>query len=132
MWDLPGPGIEPVSPALAGGFLTTAPPGKSLGVNEVFVALHETQKNSFEIYMYFRGQQKSSGLTSSHTIDKLILAYLFTKKNARFVKWKRAGWCNRLATCSFDHIDFFSSYSFYSGSKKCPGLSDRGHGSASR
>ena len=29
MWDLPGPGIEPVSPTLAGGFLTTAPPGKS-------------------------------------------------------------------------------------------------------
>ena len=30
MWDLPGPGLEPMSPALAGGFLTTAPPGKSL------------------------------------------------------------------------------------------------------
>ena len=30
MWDLPGPGIKPMSPALAGGFLTTAPPGKSL------------------------------------------------------------------------------------------------------
>ena len=29
MWGLPGPGIKPVSPALAGGFLTTAPPGKS-------------------------------------------------------------------------------------------------------
>ena len=29
MWDLPGLGIEPVSPALAGGFLTTAPLGKS-------------------------------------------------------------------------------------------------------
>ena len=29
MWDLPGPGLEPVSPALAGGFLITAPPGKS-------------------------------------------------------------------------------------------------------
>ena len=29
MWDLPRPGIEPVSPALAGGFLTTVPPGKS-------------------------------------------------------------------------------------------------------
>ena len=27
-WDLPGPGIEPVSPALAGRFLTTGPPGK--------------------------------------------------------------------------------------------------------
>ena len=32
MWDLPGPGIEPVSPALAGGFLTAAPPGKSQDV----------------------------------------------------------------------------------------------------
>ena len=28
MWDLPRSGLEPVSPALAGGFLTTAPPGK--------------------------------------------------------------------------------------------------------
>ena len=30
MWDLPGPGLEPVSTALAGGFLTTAPPGKNI------------------------------------------------------------------------------------------------------
>ena len=28
MWDLPGPGLDPVSPALADRFLTTAPPGK--------------------------------------------------------------------------------------------------------
>jgi len=28
-WDLPGPGIKPVSPALQGGLLTTGPPGKS-------------------------------------------------------------------------------------------------------
>ena len=30
MWDLPGPGLKLVSPTLAGGFLTTAPPGMSL------------------------------------------------------------------------------------------------------
>ena len=29
-WDLPRPGLEPVSPASAGGFSTTAPPGKPL------------------------------------------------------------------------------------------------------
>ena len=29
MWDLPRPGLKPMSPALAGRFLTTAPPGKS-------------------------------------------------------------------------------------------------------
>ena len=29
MWDLLRPGLKPVSPAMAGRFLTTAPPGKS-------------------------------------------------------------------------------------------------------
>ena len=36
IWDLPGPGLEPMSPALAGGFLTTTPPGKSLSFWMVF------------------------------------------------------------------------------------------------
>ena len=34
--DLPGPGIEAVSPALAGGFFTAEPPGKPMvgtGIN---------------------------------------------------------------------------------------------------
>ena len=30
MWDLPGAGIEPVSPALARRLFTTEPPGKSI------------------------------------------------------------------------------------------------------
>ena len=30
MWDLPRPGLEPVTPALAGRFSTTVPPGKPL------------------------------------------------------------------------------------------------------
>ena len=29
-WDPPGPGLKPMSPVLAGGFLTTAPPGMPL------------------------------------------------------------------------------------------------------
>ena len=37
MWNLPWPGIEPVSPALAAGFLSTVPPGKS-GIN-IFMAI---------------------------------------------------------------------------------------------
>ena len=32
MWALPRPGIKPVSPALAGEFLTTGPPGKSSSI----------------------------------------------------------------------------------------------------
>ena len=42
MWDLLGPGIEPVSSALAGRFLTTGPPAKSLALilsTVIFTAL---------------------------------------------------------------------------------------------
>ena len=52
MWDLPGPGIEPVSPALAGGFLTTEPPGKSR---------HE----------FFKMQTKQSDVLESHLGERL-------------------------------------------------------------
>ena len=38
MWDLRGPGLELMSPALAGGFLTTAPPGKPN--NEYFLSIN--------------------------------------------------------------------------------------------
>ena len=52
MWDLPGPGIEPVSPALAGGFLTNAPPGKlpvhlSLNDTTVCPGIHGTNLGVF-------------------------------------------------------------------------------------
>ena len=36
MWNLSGPGIKPVLLALAGGFLTTGPAGKSLGMYPLF------------------------------------------------------------------------------------------------
>ena len=32
MWDLPRPGLEPMSPALAGRFSTTVPPGNPLSL----------------------------------------------------------------------------------------------------
>ena len=41
MWDPPRPGLEPVSPALAGRFSTTAPPGKpSAHIFKVGIILH--------------------------------------------------------------------------------------------
>ena len=41
MWDLPRPGLEPVSPALAGRFSTAAPPGKPwISVSISFLILY--------------------------------------------------------------------------------------------
>ena len=42
MWDLPRPGLEPVSPALAGRFSTTAPPGKPQSVHILSSILYYT------------------------------------------------------------------------------------------
>ena len=37
MWGLPRSGIEPVSPALVGGFFATEPPGKpGMGAYDIF------------------------------------------------------------------------------------------------
>ena len=54
MWDLPRPGLEPVSPALAGRFSTTAPPGKP---NAVILIIFFTQKISI-IYTDIRAPSK--------------------------------------------------------------------------
>ena len=43
MWDLPGPGIEPVSPALAGGFFTSEPPGKP-GSKDLIIPVSQLTK----------------------------------------------------------------------------------------
>ena len=44
MWDLPGTGIEPLTPALAGGFFTTEPPGKSFFTDYIHQS-HLVNKN---------------------------------------------------------------------------------------
>ena len=52
MWDLPGPGLKPVSPASAGRFLTTAPPGKPqpnfycMGAGVTFGALRSPSRRA--------------------------------------------------------------------------------------
>ena len=48
MWDLPGPGLEPMSPALAGRFSTTAPPVKSLNTTLVEGADKRRERRSRE------------------------------------------------------------------------------------
>ena len=40
MWNHPRSGIEPVSPALAGEFFTTEPPGKPLKVSVIPLTDH--------------------------------------------------------------------------------------------
>ena len=54
MWGLPRPGLEPVSPALAGRFSTTAPPGKPTEIYfDSITICNYIIKTTFEaIYFY--------------------------------------------------------------------------------
>ena len=52
MWDLPRPGLEPVSPALVGRFSTTAPPGKPQQLLLDIYFIHITVYMSIPISQY--------------------------------------------------------------------------------
>ena len=91
MWDLPRPGLKPVSPALAGRFSTTAPPGKPCISSfvrclfksfvhfsvELFLelsfksSLHILGKSSFIRYIFSKYSHLACGL-SSHSLDSVF------------------------------------------------------------
>ena len=49
MWDPPRPGLEPVSPALAGRFSTTAPPGKPYYIFKKYCSKAAAQQQQQEL-----------------------------------------------------------------------------------
>ena len=75
MWDLPRPGIEPVSHTLAGEFLTTGPPGKSLFFKSTSFGENDRQRVEME-------QGKSEN--DRELLDKSM--------GYRMVTWIGLGW----------------------------------------
>ena len=68
MWDLPRPGLEPVSPALAGRFSTTAPPGKPCPV------LLSKPWNSKKIIIAFQNMHHYISCLLPHNFLSIIMA----------------------------------------------------------
>ena len=68
MWNLPGPGTELMSPALAGGFLTTAPPGKSSALNSFLLHFFCCDSSPYVVSLY--------GVLSSHWLS-IFLSFSF-------------------------------------------------------
>ena len=91
-WDLPNPGIRPMSPALAGGFFTTEPPGK-------------TQK--WFLWFYFL-----------YTINVLV-AYSQPCPKMTWVGWcisVPTPHCNRVSTTEsaiWDHVHILKKHLMY-------------------
>ena len=61
MWDLPRPGLEPVSPALAGRLSTTAPPGKDppSALMQPFILYNHSTLYFFNIFFVTKDKKKT-------------------------------------------------------------------------
>ena len=87
MWDLPSPGSEPTSPALAGAFISTVLPGKSLillfnqsgnyGIIAVTITSVPHHKETFGV-LYFQSQKVIYGSLSGPGKVRHFLLGCFT------------------------------------------------------
>ena len=77
MWDLPRPGLEPVSPALAGRFSTTAPPGKP--PYWIFVSAHF---NVWELLLLLFSKYLLSTTSCSYFMN--AMSYLTASINGKY------------------------------------------------
>ena len=79
MCDLPRSGLEPVSPALAGGFLTSAPPGKPPAFLKninffIYVWLHWVLVAACEIFVVAGGLLSSCGARAPEHVGSIVTA----------------------------------------------------------
>ena len=85
MWDLPRPGLEPVSPALAGRFSTTAPPGKPLGCNLKLLIFFLMLLQGFDV-------QSKYGFLFPPFL--LLFSFLILLRNGQYQKLNKELLCN--------------------------------------
>ena len=84
MWDSPGPGMEAVSPALAGRFPTTGPPGKS----SIFSFVHFSIVGHWFAKMagWMAARPRDASSAESYTVSPVSIA------TSEIAQW-----------CSFNH-----------------------------
>ena len=96
MWDLPRPGLEPVSPALAGRFSTTAPPGKP----ETFFLIFST-----EIHL--------NGFTNSHC-NQMKLVFCGFNSSSDLIVFESMMRQSHLSICFYGLKSQFCTVDIYS------------------
>ena len=93
MWDLLRPGLKPVSPALAGGFLTTVPPGKSL--HRVLVAaggLFSCGMRTLSCGMHVGSSSLTRDQTPAPCIGNTVLSIVPPGKSPNYTYLKCTVW----------------------------------------
>ena len=93
-WDLPGPGLEPVSPALAGRLSTTEPPGKPWGYywwrNREFMCPTQS-KWPFRVLPRRHGSNVTYVILSSLHLCKGVSDLIFNMWRTGILRWLVSG-----------------------------------------
>ena len=87
MWDLPVPGLEPVFPALAGRFVSTAPPGKPCTLTLDWCHM-----------LYWMLLSKDCAKHNSSNID-LAERRIWLLDVSRCIAWHDSSGCNDVFLC---------------------------------
>ena len=77
-WNLPGPGIKPMSPALAGGFLTTGSPRKSIFPRTLVLPCYTKTQSFPKLRVYL----KNSDYLSDKEITKTTKLFQYSAFNS--------------------------------------------------
>ena len=115
MWDLPGSGIEPVSPALAGGSFTTEPPGRPSAIHSDFSLLgtldilesvpHMLLAHNFSLIASWKLALSYQLVVISERahwlqpeLDSVRTGWwMGSWKEGKFLQWMKTGHCGHLA-----------------------------------
>ena len=76
VWNLPRPGIKPMFPALADGFLSTVPPGKS---NNSLILVHNAQFLYFPMHVDIPKMLPSSVMIVTETQNQCFAISVFNR-----------------------------------------------------
>ena len=115
MWDLPGPGIEPMSPALAGSFLSTVPAGKSLDWLQ-FSSVSQSCLTLLQVYLSITNSRSLLKLMSIESVllsNHLILCHpllllpsifpsirVFSNESVLHIRWSKYWLTYLITSCS--------------------------------
>ena len=117
MWNLPGPGIERMSPALAGGLLSTAPPGSPQPLI-LFSLTSPALTPLHTLFLFMVSIVPTGFLYSFHSLFASLCGYfqlIFLQPHWFFFLFHSLG-----QVCCWISVLNFSDYSLYCVDAKSP------------
>ena len=104
-WSLPGPGIKPMSPALAGGFLTTGPPRKSIFPRKLVLPCYTKTQSFPKLRVYLKNSDLSDNEITKTT--KLFQYSAFNSLLGFKTKKNKYKWNTPMGLCTTWSVAFF-------------------------